>query len=211
MSFKIRTKLITAFIGLISVILGIAGGIAYYNQRVLHKAIQCSEEAEERMQLVSMFQLALDRVLMPGNDYIITGDRKYVSEFETASYGIENGIKMVEESMAHLRGSLKADEIKEEEIFRDVKLAWQNIKEISLKIFAITDPARDKTAAMLMEEMDYKWAYPAVKRLDRLNEMSRKAYREDIEAVYKTWRRSWFIMGVGAFFLFAAGVSFALL
>ncbi|HAG50503.1 MAG TPA: hypothetical protein DHU69_04680 [Deltaproteobacteria bacterium] len=209
MSFRIRTKLTIAFFGIIFPFLIIAGIITVHNVNNISKFALKAEAISEEMHSVMSLQIALDRALMPGNDYIITGDKKYIDEFNNTSKNVEALIEKAEDALIRLKG-IDTPEVKDEmEIFNDVKSAWQHIKEISLKIFAIQNPVGSEEAATLMEEMDYKWSYPAIEKLDRHHEIDRKEHEEAIEKVNRAWKMSWIIMISGAMLLIAFGTSFA--
>ena len=97
MPFKIRTKLITAFLIILFAIMGFAGIIAVYNQNALHNSIHVFVETVYARASVSEVRFAMERVLMPGNDYIITGDRRYIDDFQKDSVDLEERFKKLEE------------------------------------------------------------------------------------------------------------------
>src|SRR3989338_3182043 len=210
MRFKIRTKLLIAFLVIIFPFIVIVGAIALYNTMTIRNASLKIEAISEELHTVLSLQLAIDKSLMPGNDYIITGDKRYIDEFNDASKDVEDLIEKVEKILVVL-GGMDTPEVKEEmEILKSVKTAWQNIKEASQKIFEIPNPVGNKEAAGLMEEMDYKWAYPAIKMLDSYHEIDRKEHTEAIEELYRAWILAWVIMIGGAVLLITFGVFFAI-
>src|SRR3989304_2791712 len=210
MAFKIRTKLIIAFFSVIFPFIAIVSTISLYNTNVIRNASLKAEVISEELHTVLSLQLAIDKSLMPGNDYIITGDKRYIDEFNDASKDVEDLIEKVEKTLVVL-GGMDTPEVKEEmEIIKGVKTAWQNIKDTSQKIFAIPEPVGDKKAAGLMEEMDYKWAYPAIKMLDKHHEIERKEHTEPIEELYRAWILAWVIMIGVAVLLITFGVFFAI-
>ena len=207
MSFKIRTKLIIAFFTIVFPFLLVIGIIAIYNLNTIYKGIHRVEVISNETQTVMSLELALNRILMPGNDYIITGEKKYIADFKMASVDVEGRLREVEEILTRMKDT---PEIKEErEILKDVKTAWKNIKEISQKIFEIPEPVGNKEAAMLMDDMDYKWAYPAIEKLKRWQEIDEEEYRESHEESERTWKQAWLIMIAGSLMLMVIGVSFA--
>ena len=210
MAFKIRTKLIIAFFSVIFPFIAIVSTISLYNTNVIRNASLKAEVISEELHTVLSLQLAIDKSLMPGNDYIITGDKRYIDEFNDASKDVEDLIEKVEKTLVVL-GGMDTPEVKEEmEIIKGVKTAWQNIKDTSQKIFAIPEPVGDKNAASLMEEMDYKWAYPVIRMLDKHHEIDRKEHTEAIEELQRGWRMAWVIMIGGAVLLITFGVFFAI-
>src|SRR3990167_6744906 len=219
MRFQIRTKLIIAFFSVIFPFIAIVSTISLYNTNVIRNASLKAEVISEELHTVLSLQLAIDKSLMPGNDYIITGDKRYIDEFNDASKDVEDLIEKVEKTLVVLGGMDTPDKsirgqapvIQEEmEILKSVKTAWQNIKEASQKIFEIPNPVGNKEAAGLMEEMDYKWAYPAIKMLDSYHKIDRKEHTEAIEELYRAWILAWVIMIGGAVLLITFGVFFAI-
>lgn len=75
--FKICTKLIIAFFAIIFPFLAIVGAIALYNANTIRNASLKAEAVSEELDTVLSLQLAIDKSLMPGNDYIISGDKNY--------------------------------------------------------------------------------------------------------------------------------------
>src|SRR3989338_7617232 len=218
MRFKIRTKLLIAFLVIIFPFIVIVGAIALYNTMTIRNASLKIEAISEELHTVLSLQLAIDKSLMPGNDYIITGDKRYIDEFNDASKDVEDLIEKVEKTLVVLGGIDTPDKsirgqasvIQEEmEILKSVKTAWQNIKEASQKIFEIPEPVGNKEAAALMEEMDYKWGYPAIKMLDKHHEIDRKEHDEAFEELHRGWRVAWLIMIGGAVILIISGLFFA--
>ena len=218
MPFKIRTKLIIAFLVVIFPFTAVTGIIAFYNASNIRKANLKAEAVHEEMHLIMSLQIALDRILMPGNDYIITGDKKYIDEFKDNSKDVEDLIQDVENTLVILKGmdtpdrfiQGQAPEVREEvEILSLVKAAWTNIKEISQKIFEIQNPIGSIEAARLMEEMDYKWAYPAIRALDEHHEIDRKGQAKALKQVNRAWKAAWLIMLAGGVILLAASIFFA--
>src|SRR3990170_2273713 len=199
MSFKIRTKLIIAFFAIIFPLFFIIGIIGLYNHDITRKSLSHVESMFEERLEISNLMFALERIVMHGNDYIITADRKYIESFDVASTDIEKNIKDFEGIVSY------EDERK---IFKDVKTAWQNIKEISQKIFAIPEPAGNKDAARLMEEIDYSWAFPTVNILAGLRDARIREFKQAAEAADRTWRKSLVIMFAGGGILIALGVFF---
>lgn len=158
MRLKIRTKLILSFFAPMIPLTVIVIIVSVYILNNLYDEAQRLDVISKERIKVADLSLSLDRVLMPVNDYIITGNKKYIEDFKAISIDVERGLKEAEEILPHIEEIEEFDEeVKEErDILKDVKDSWQNIREISLKVFAITDPVGNKDAARLMEEMDYK-------------------------------------------------------
>ncbi len=212
MSYNIRTKLLISFFAML-IPLFIFFIINYSIHRAMHETFHNVKAISEEIEFHSNIRIAINRVIMPGNDYIITGDRRYIREFERRSTDLENHLRRGDEILSRLKvqEKLKPAEIKEEEeILKRVRVSWENIKGISLKIFSIPDPVGSRVAAGLMEEMDYRWAYPAVELLERWYEIDQKEYMEAIEASEKGWRRHLIITAASIVAMTVLGISFSI-
>ena len=182
MRLKIRTKIILSFFApIIPLSVAVVIVSVYLLNNLYNEAQRLDDISKQRIKVTDL-RLSLDRVLMPANDYIITGDRKYADDFNVIYSEVEERLKTVEDI---------AKTPQENEIMRDVKDGWQNIREISLKIFSIPKPAGNKDAMRMMEEMDYKWGYPAIERLKRWREIDLKKYEIAFERHQSSWRQLW--------------------
>lgn len=238
MKVKIRTKLFIAFaIMLLPIIIPTI--IDHYNRHIIYKVMNKLGALVNEKQMISNLSLAMDRILMPGNDYIITGNRKYFDDFRRQSAEMENCMRAMEGTETHgiattgvethsnaslqdLEHSTKGDNVphaagvsidnpEERETLEFIETAWRHIREISLKIFAISNPMRNRRAARLMEEMDYQWSYPAIERLQKWREMLMEKHRITTESLEKMRRRSGIIMDTGHSVAMVLCISFAFL
>ena len=199
MSFKIRTKLIIAFFAIILPFIVIGGILVLYSADAIHNSVHKIQSiSEERAEITNLI-LAMDKAIMQANDYIITGDSKYSDNFYIASNEVEKRLQKVGELIP----------AEDRKVPSDAGIAWQNIKETALKIFAIPEPIGNKDAARFMEEMDYKWAYPAIERLKELRATHIEEFKEASRIADRAWVHSWIIMIVGAFALTVIGIFFA--
>lgn len=205
MSFRIRTKLVIAFLAIIFPFTIIAGVLVFYNASAFRKAAHKVETVSEERAAITNIILALERALMPGNDYIITADRKYIDDFYKASQEVE---KRMKEAEGVVSGT---DDMN---MLGDTEVAWRNIKDISQKIFEIQDSQAtvetQHAASLLMEGMDYRWAYPAIERLKKWRGMHLEEYKKAVNISHKVWVRSWIIMGIVVVMLIIGAVSFAI-
>ena len=199
MPFKIRTKLIIAFFAIILPFIVIGGILVLYSADAIHNSVHKIQSiSEERAEITNLI-LAMDKAIMQANDYIITGDSKYSDDFYIASNEVEKRLQKVGELIP----------AEDRKVPSDAGIAWQNIKETALKIFAIPEPIGNKGAARLVEEMDYKWAYPAIERLKELRATYIEEFKEASRIADRAWVHSWIIMIVGAFALTVIGIFFA--
>ncbi|MBI5195671.1 MAG: HAMP domain-containing protein [Nitrospirae bacterium] len=216
MHLKIRTKLLSGFFAIIFPFLFIIGIIIVYNQNALNNAFKTLEIMSIELNTIHDLRSAMEMGLMPGNDYLITGDKRYIENFHGYAEDIEERLKDATDILIRLE-KLEVSEGTEEKailneeriILSEVKTAWQNMRELSLKIFELPNPIGNRTAAKLMEEMDYKWVYPAAERLNKWLAIDSEEYNEALNIVNNVWERSWIIMFAGFTVLVVAGVLFS--
>lgn len=183
MRFKIRAKLIIGALSFMLPLLIIIAIAAGFTLKGIYRAVHKTGLITREMHSIQNLQILMQAALMPGNDYIITGNKKYIEDFKAASADFEKALKEAEDLLLPM-GEIAPDAVKEEkEILKDVKIAWTNTKEISFVIFSISDPVSNRDAARLMEEMDYKWAYPAMERLKRWREVDIGEHGEALESL----------------------------
>lgn len=210
MPFRIRYKLLIAFAIMLLPLLAIIG-ITHHTQKVLYRSGQRVQNITGEMNKIHDLQLAFDQVIMPGNDYIITGDKLHIEDFKRHA----EILKMRLESLATVLPGKEegpydaAEEEKEQELIRDVNLAWKNINERSQRIFSISNPVGNMEAMRLMKEMDYNWAYPVITKLEQFNEFEKREYQEALELADRAYRRSWIIMIAASILLIAFAGTFA--
>jgi len=134
MPFKIRTKLIIAFFAIILPFIVIGGILVLYSADAIHNSVHKIQSiSEERAEITNLI-LAMDKAIMQANDYIITGDSKYSDDFYIASNEVEKRLQKVGELIP----------AEDRKVPSDAGIAWQNIKETALKIFAIPEPIGNK-------------------------------------------------------------------
>ncbi len=155
---KIGRKLLLGFMVIIALMIGFTG-IIYLLMGELSGSIAEMNEYGEQQAAAGDLSYNITWLTMPGNDYIITGERKYLDEFNAQARLVDNDFRKIE--------GLVLNE-KEKEIIRDLHGFSDGVRAAALKIFDIENPVGDPKAAELMKEMDYKYAAPAAERLMEL-------------------------------------------
>lgn len=206
MSLNIRKKLLATFSAML-IPLMILAAMGYIHNRATHRAASLVETISEERVKAEGLRSEMERVLMPVHDYIITGDRKYINAFREASAVLERRIAEAEEI---LPGTATPHVLEEREILDEVRTAWAKIKGISSRVFAIPHLAENREAAGIMEEMDYKLAYPAIGRLKRWQEIDAEEYRKAVEAANRLRHLTWGVMAASIFIMTALGILFSL-
>lgn len=143
MAVHIRTKIITSF-SITLTLLTILGFIAWYNRNILFHSMMELEDNTYKLSMIANIQLNIDRVLMPPNDYLITGNVKEKERFmEIASIVDKDIDRLVSLSQKeHIGFDKKA------------KKRFEALKEKAGEIFAIEHPVGNKKGAILMKELD---------------------------------------------------------
>jgi len=222
MSFKIRRKLMGAFLVMLMPLVVLIG-INRYNQRMIQLAIHKVEDMHKKISSLSDLQIALNMLIMPPNDYLITGDISERVEFNHIITEIEGHLLDISTTMR----CNKCHEITNEmvkKLYRvEPKSFWseemasvkgimdglQIVKEKGEKIFKIEKPLGSMEGVVLMKEMD-----AMARNLIREDILKHKKEdeKELISAVKdseRVWRMSWYMM-IGGFALSVSmGLFFA--
>ncbi|MFQ5735761.1 MAG: diguanylate cyclase [Thermodesulfobacteriota bacterium] len=139
MTISIRTKIIISC-SLIFVMLTFLGGITYYNRNILFRGILGLENEVNTQRNFSELQLSMDRVVMPPNDYLITGDPAERQRFDELVAEVERGFDALgEDNGKHIKA---------------VKGLFEELKGKAAEIFAIRKPVGNARGVALMREMD---------------------------------------------------------
>lgn len=106
-----------------------------------------SHELIKRQQLISKLEISLLQVIMPGNDYLITGDKVEKKIFEQLNRKVLNNFDEIK------RLHLTEDE---RNTLDTLHKEYLEVAAISQKILTIQDPSASPEGGLLMEEMDAK-------------------------------------------------------
>ena len=190
--FGIRAKLLITFVAIVLPLIALIIAVSHYNLRITYRALRGIVAISAEIQAINKLQLEIDAILMPGNDYIITGKRKYIRDFIRHSKDLKRSLKELELLLAHREAANHSEGVlgKEREMFRKVRASWHHIRKISTKIFAIRNPVGSVEAARLMEEMDYTWAYPAISLLGQWSMAAVKEYINTEKAANIAWKKA---------------------
>lgn len=145
MVFNIRTRVILALatgIGLF----GISLVVSIYQFIQISRSAVAVEAITEEVQLVSRLQLAVDKVLMPANDYLITGRSEESEEFNHLTSEVED-----------LLEKTKRLYIRDEEghtLNNRIQESYKRLKTIGEEILNLSDPVRNIKGSLLMIQFD---------------------------------------------------------
>lgn len=149
MPLKIRAKLILAMLAMLIPLIVIAY-IDHLNHVLITKSLMQVEDAGARLTLVSGLQLNIDRLVMPANDYLITGDPAEKHEFKRISDEVWVSVHELERRLSESNGHGRG----EADFLGSVKEGIKKIQGKAEEVFAIKDPVGSKAGAVAMEDMD---------------------------------------------------------
>ncbi len=165
---KLKTKLITGFVSMVILLL-IAGIFAYLSVDRVSKSAEIFEKNMLYLDLVSRLQLAIERSVMPPNDYIIHGNIAERKNFLSIAEQVDKMIKVLH------RIALSEEE---RNLINDTETTYASLKEKALRI--LNDTFDGDNPAKSMEEME-AIAEDAIRKIDMLNH---NAYKAVVKTAY---------------------------
>lgn len=147
MLLNIRRKLIMALLVMLAPLAAVA--LAYHLSHILlAKSLKHVEDAVTELTLVSGLHIGIHRLVMPANDYLITGDPAEIENFKRISGEAWASLGDFERHIfANGDGT-------DEDFSAKVKEGIRKIQGKAEEVFAIKDPVGSKAGALLMEDMD---------------------------------------------------------
>lgn len=165
MTLTIKAKLTLGIVTVVTFIVGL-GMFALQVQDRLNTSIRELEIQEEKIALVSDLRLAVEKSLMPGNDYLITGNGTYAKEFHRLNADVESVFAAIGKNR-HFAPS-------EQKSIERAHVWFQGVRDISRFIFS--KHYRAPGQPELMEKMDYQYAAPLIAELGSLNDRMRLSF-----------------------------------
>lgn len=143
--FGVGKKLIAAY-GIGLMLFFILAVSAYIGLRSYSSIYTRGDELARRAELISDLQLLLQKILMPANDYLITGDRKERKNFANL---VTEAASLFEKVRISGRRTKEETDYTEE-----VEKGFVELQQKAMVILSTERPVGNKEAAVLMEEMD---------------------------------------------------------
>lgn len=171
MTIRIRTKIIISF-SAIFILLSFLAALSYYNRNVLYQSMLSLEKETGDLKVLSDLKLSIDMVLMPPNDYLITGDAKEGTRYVYALEEAEKGLKRLA-SMASRKGYSMAE-------IKGVMERFEDVKKRADEILSLRDPVGSYRGSRLMKEMDAVSGEIVLSHLDRLYFLQKTAIENEI-------------------------------
>lgn len=180
MSLKGILKLIYA-LGLIVIALGL---VAYLGVFQLGNSIERLSSDRTLTELIGDLQKQSLAVVMPANDYLITGDTAEKENFSALD-------REFSEIITELDKVLAGQE--EKAILARLKSTYSEVRTESLKILALPNPRTNPAGGAMMEAMDAK-AGEMDKTMEELHELIRKKTNASIKDAQSKKRSTMFIV-----------------
>lgn len=175
MPITIRTRLLTGYaIGVI--ILAIAASIGSYSRHLLFEGLNETREIAEEIDRTQRLSLAIERMLMPVNDYLISGDVLEKDRYDERLMEVMQILARIADTEELMdKGKRLLDDLK-----REISIINRKAKEI------FSHPLERKSeGASLMYDMD-KAGEKAYTILNAHAEMD----REELKKIFDTSKRS---------------------
>lgn len=131
----------------IVLVIVLLGGVAFWAVGSLGGAAKQLQLLSEEKEKVADLQLAFAQVLMPGNDYLITG-----SPAEKENFNLLD--RNVQEKIANLQTSLNADS--EKNLIGEIAQKYTGVSKLAAEILSISNPVGNSQGGKVMEDMDAK-------------------------------------------------------
>lgn len=199
MQVTIRTRLISGYVILASILL-IVASINLYSRHVLLEGLEEMEEVAEEIELTQRLSLAIEKALMPPNDYLITGGKAERSKFQSA-------LAETYEILGRLEGHEIVTE-EEKKLLKELREKLSGIRIKAEEIFSLP-PAKGSKGAEIMYSMD-GLAREAHTVLDAYADIDRRELRETKERSLRLTMHVDRSMLLGAALVIGLGIAFVL-
>lgn len=222
MPFKIRAKLLIAFfIMLIPFFV-----FAYFSNltyKTIHKNNLRMDLLHKQLDTYSKVQLGIDMLLMPPNDYLITGDIREKENFTILAGELEAVVdgfsRVIEDRQGHSISvnifdrflGFGSDEFHKDEIefLKELKKDIEEIKWNGIEIFSIENPIGSKFGGEMMEKMDALAHRIVTITIARHMATDRIEFVSAIEASAIIWIRTSILLSVSFIISVVSGIGFA--
>jgi len=158
---------------LIALLLLAVSILAYFTQRQIAQKAGDIETSATSLDEISHMQLLVSQIIMPANDYLITGDAAEKNNYTQI-------VSQLDEQIERVKGIRLRDDGKKH--LRKIETQLKQTKSKSDAIFSIENPINDESGGIIMEEMD-AYADVAVDEAEMLHiiikqevENARKSY-----------------------------------
>ncbi|OGL40280.1 MAG: hypothetical protein A2042_02470 [Candidatus Schekmanbacteria bacterium GWA2_38_11] len=159
---------------------------SYINLNSFSSIQKRNDELAKKENLITDLQRFIHKILMPPNDYLITGDKK---ERENFAHLVTEAASTFEK--IRLSGGRTSEEIA---IADEVEKRFIELQQKAMVLLSTENPVGNKEAAMLMEEMD-AFAESVVSKVEKFHDLIKRELDVHNERISKisTWSYRIFI------------------
>jgi len=176
-NLKIAYKL--GIVGLVVIlIIGFIEGTSFFLFYLSHNATNNLINKTDIVKEITDTRLLLEQVLMPVNDYLITGSFEERKNFQEISDKLEQKIQKTKNKLSNTRYYQDVNEFER---------IWHTVKDDAEAILDIHNPIGDKKGADMMETMDAK-TEKATSIIDNLNSNINKEKQEIQKNLTRKWQ-----------------------
>lgn len=142
------------------------------------RVVNKQNEEIERLHLIRNLQVALVLVVMPANDFVILGkESNEIEKFEVLN-------REIEELIAQIKGRFVFDNPEKKELLAQINKDYEDVKKLSLEIFALDEPAGSLQAGKLMKMLD-KTANDVLNKAEKFHQFSHEEIEKVMLDMYK--------------------------
>ena len=163
-------------------------GMSFYLHTLTSKSTNNILNYTNELEMLSQLELALNRVVMPANDYLIHGNESERYTFEELEANVNKYFSLLDGRSFPTHTMMEG-----RETFNKLKDQYVQIKVLSHKIFSLTDPIGNVVGAQLMEEMDLL-ADNMIDDANELHKNSRQQVLEEVEVINAHFYRNMVIV-----------------
>lgn len=201
MGISIKTKIIGSFVVLYLMLL-IVVFVAHHRRNLLVHGMLDLETAVGQLNALIDLQVAMDRVVMPANDYLITGN------FNSENVEFQNITTRVEKEFNRIEGlGLDRNCIT---IIKRAKKKYAVLKRKADKIFSIQHPIGNTRGSRLMKEVDALANHIISDYLDKIGLQAMKRVNERIAFINILRKRADMVIFVSTVVSGVMGILFAI-
>ena len=165
MKINIAKKIAFPFLVILFLFVGIIG-INYQGFKKVTSSLDNMELEAVKRGSAGNLRFNITQLLMPANDFIITGHQHYESAFDSLNNIVKNNF--YEFSKLPLTTT-------EKQLLIKIKSNLDSIRSYSKQIFSIPEPRQSQRAAQLMETMDYRFGEEVTRITSQIfDEISRR-------------------------------------
>jgi len=159
-TMKIGMKLMLSYLSLVMLLL-MSSAVAYYSLNTVAGGVADVKERSDEMEMIAGLQLTLEKMLMPANDYLVTGNAVEKDNFAHLSAQVEGYFDQIEALVFTPQERAELE---------DARGKYTRLRDKLLELFDISEPVGDPEAAAVIKEID-ALEKEAVTGVDRIHEI----------------------------------------